>query len=217
MTVIFATVGTSALYNRDIGKGWPKEALLKKQIVRYQEDPEKNPEEWKDLFKDLVTVHAEVLQAAWDKKDHFRTSAELTSTMYLLGGKVEAANVAKIVYLASATRESEMAARVNEAVAKRRWPKLTIARDRIEGLEAHFIDVRDAIAKVVGKHVLQGHDVVFNITGGFKGAIPSIADLAREKGWKLFYQHESCEFGVESTYPTPSGPIHERLLPIATL
>lgn len=216
MTVIFATVGTSALYNRDIGKGWPREALLKSKIGRYQDDKQKDPAEWEHLFQDLVTVHTDVLQDAWEKKDHFRTSAELTSTMYLLG-KVEAAKIAKIVYLASATRESEMAARVNEAVAKKRWPKLVIARDRIEGLEAHFIKVRDAIAKVTGTHLSTGHDVIFNITGGFKGAIPSIADCAREKGWTVFYQHESLEFGVEFTYPTPSGPIQERLLPIATL
>lgn len=217
MTVIFATVGTSALYNRDIGKGWPREAVLKKQIVRYQEDPVKDPAEWRPLFRDLVTAHTAVFQEAWDKKDHLRTSAELTSTMYLLGKKVEAANVATIVYLASATRESEMAARVNEAVAKKRWPKLAITTDRIEGLEAHFVNVRDAIAKVAKTHVPAGHDVIFNITGGFKGAIPSIADLARERGWTLFYQHESCEFGVGFTYPTPSGPIQEKQWPKPTL
>jgi CRISPR/Cas system-associated protein Csm6 len=217
MTVIFATVGTSALYNRDIGKGWKREAILKSKIRSYQDNKQKDPTEWEHLFEDLVTVHAEVFQSAWDKKDHFRTSAELTSTMYLLGNNVEAAKVAKIVYLASATRESEMAARVNEAVAKKRWPKLAIARDRIEGLEAHYIEVRDAIAKVAKSHVPAGHNVIFNITGGFKGAIPSIADLARKEGWTVFYQHESLEFGVGFTYPVPSGPIQEKQWPKPTL
>jgi hypothetical protein len=216
MNIVFATVGTSALSNKNIGIDWSgkPDGRLVGAIKSYQGDPFKDPDDdnWKDLQKNLVKFHRSVFQSGrpWGKEHHTRTSAELSSTIYLLQHE-GIGTVAEVVYLASQSEESKLAARVNAEVLASLRPNLKVTHGFVPGLEAHFIEIRKVLGEMVSRLNPHNLQVIFNITGGFKGAIPSITDLAREKGWTLFYQHESHESGMAFQYPgpTPGPPIKE--------
>jgi len=218
MNIVFAMVGTSGLYNEDIGKGWndkQKDNKLLRQAVdlyRYK-DPKKDPEVWTDLFKNLVKAHLLFFQAPagtqWKKSYRSRTSAELSSTHYLLQ-KVHVATVSKIVFLASDTPESKAAAEIIAEVEKTRVPRnIAVRHEHVSGLDREFQqDLPDALYRQVERHRPNGNEnIIFNITGGFKGAIPAITLLAIECEWRLFYQHEEADFAVEVSYHRRAGKV----------
>jgi len=225
MNLLFVTVGTSAIENQEVGQAPDRQdnKLLLAEIVRYNRSTSRTRERWPKLFSDLVEAH----KRYWDGMDgsytfnpdnRKQTSAELSSTMALLHD-FKAKGIQppdKLVLLASDTEEGEFAAQVNEATFRALLPWISLAVTRVKNLDERFSDFSQSIGQSVNEYRESGADnVVFNITGGYKGAIPAITALAISGGWTLYYQHERSGDGaylrVEGaglhTEPRPFGRI----------
>lgn len=194
MKYFFVTVGTSALYNRDIGKllGVAIQDQIQKRLNTFKTDPESYPDR-EDLLNSLVEAH----QRYWNQPNAYRiprnflqTSAELTSSIPILEKK----GPELTILLASDTEEGEFAAQVNLAVLQKRFGDLCFECHRVSGLdvEKNFPDVYSALERVVRRYWSNERDrVAFNVTGGYKAALLFVSALAIKNGWDLYYQHES--------------------------
>lgn len=204
--VIFATVGTSAIYNEGLGLMWSdrQRNKLRNEVLRYREDVLKKPESWTVLFEDVVRAH----KAFWSMPEPYtrhednihQTSAELVSTMSILldASILRGRTAERIVFLASDTPEGRFAAEINAEVFRSQRKDLDVMVRTVTGLDHKFIQVTEALLDIVMQCRGSGtRNVLFNITGGYKGAVPSMTALAIDKDWELYYQHESCEFAVE--------------------
>jgi len=205
MNLLFVTVGTSALDNPEVGQAPDRRdnKTLRGDLDRYRRSADKSLERWSKLLGDVVQAHKRYWEQAqfyilnWENRK--QTSAELTSTMSLLRDATEHGfrPPDKLVLLASDTEEGELAAKVNEAVFRTLHPWMTFAVSRVKNLNVKFADFTRSIEGLVNEHQESGADrVVFNVTGGYKGAIPCITALARDKGWLLYCQHEDAGYGV---------------------
>jgi putative CRISPR-associated protein (TIGR02619 family) len=200
MRYFFITVGTSALYNADVGKGLGAARLdqLRGRLRAFKGDPRNYPDRG-TLLKLLVEAH----QCYWNQPkvdripaNFLQTSAELTSSVPI----VEEKRPQLTILLASATEEGEFAAQVNLAILRKRFPKLQFECCRVEGLdvEKNFPDVYSALERTVRRYWSDESDrVAVNVTGGYKAALLFVSALAIRYGWDLYYQHESLHSIVE--------------------
>ena len=174
------------------------------------------------IFADVVRAHAEVLELGiGDWPDYLgNLSAEMTSTHFLAAhpesrfGGVLDGNRVRIVLLASDTAAGLFCAHVNASLLHRFlvWPGCTCGtrfedftgnwgcpavRVRVvPGMEARRLrKVHESLRGVCLSEAGDRAQIVFNITGGYKGAVPAITWLAfHDFGGRaeLFYQHESA-------------------------
>jgi putative CRISPR-associated protein (TIGR02619 family) len=210
VNILFITVGTSGLKN-DIGRA-PDDrdnGALKAEIERYFADPEKRPERFSRLRSDLVDAHLrywrEVRDYTHDPRRFFFTSAELTSTVFLLESLEY--KMDRIVLLSSDTNEGLFAANVNVAVLRELFPAMNPEVKQIAGLDVSFTGAQAALARVFDDYRLQkGDSVILNITGGFKGTIPFLTHFAQKNDWKLYFQHETRNSAVLLPFVTDGEP-----------
>src|SRR5580658_5178057 len=190
-------------------------------------------------FAAVVEAHMEILRLGPDEVLGFLSnlSAELTSTRFLaihresgFGGGLDP-NQVRIVLLASDTAVGLFCAHVNASLLHQvlvrpacrcgaRFDDFTTVtacpavRVRVvPGMEARRLDTINSSLQALCKDEAAGCGrVIFNITGGYKGAVPAITWLAERlfgQGTELFYQHESALAATRLFFfqPTVSGPI----------
>jgi hypothetical protein len=174
------------------------------------------------LFADVVEAHAEILRLApEDMLDCLgNLSAEVTSTGFLaahpqsgFGGGLDPGRV-RIVLLASDTAVGLFCAHVNASLLHEflvrpackcgnRFDDFvngsTCASVRVRvvpGMEARRLDtIYPPLRDLCQREAAGCERVMFNITGGYKGAVPAITWLAGGvfgTSAELFYQHESA-------------------------
>ena len=173
------------------------------------------------LFVDVVQAHAEVLLLGpVDVESASLTSAEMTSTEFLaahrqsgFGGGLDPGRV-RIVLLASDTAVGLFCAHVNASLLHQflfhpacncvtrfdDFPNGTACpaiRVRVvPGMEARRLDtIYPRLQELCLEEAQDCERVMFNITGGYKGAVPAITWLAGGvfgKKAELFYQHETA-------------------------
>jgi putative CRISPR-associated protein (TIGR02619 family) len=207
MSILFVTVGTTALYNEKVGSaphGKVSDRALHADVVMYQDalEPEQDHvATTRNLMTRLVTAHTQF----WKQKPeyvsdvkHFKeTSAELTSTHTLRTHPPR--KFERVVLLASDTKPGLLSAQVNRAIFEDVW-KMPTRICTVKGLDAGFTETDKAIEGLFGeeftslKHGDEG--VVFNVTGGFKGTVVGITLLAEKMDWEIYYQHESLSYAA---------------------
>jgi len=174
------------------------------------------------MFAVVVKAHAEILQMPPEDVLCFLSnlSAEVTSTAFLaahpqsgFGGGLDP-NRVRIVLLASDTAVGLFCAHVNASLLHQvlvrpackcgarfddfgRGSACPAVRVRVvPGMEARRLDTIYPHLQDLCRTEAKGCDrVVFNITGGYKGAVPAITWLAGDlfgPRTELFYQHESA-------------------------
>jgi hypothetical protein len=220
--VLFVTVGTSAITAEHLWKEVPQDGRLRRDIASFVDVPEGRQEELSGTFKlrpRLIAAHWKFWHGLKDRaplrEDYRRTSAELVTTLGLLGSKEGAvADFFRrdgcedtILLLASNTVEGELAAGVNAQVLHellrgkhceckgevRNCRRIVV--EVIRGMETatRFEGLLDGLLDKVKGY--DGAQSAFNFTGGFKGVIPYITWLALVKfpGAPMYYQQEKME------------------------
>lgn len=208
--LLFVTVGTSGLTNPEIGarlSDGPATKLLG-AIAKYFKQDTRDEAEESALRGQLFDCHSHY----WNETEAYRrspkwfkqTSAELVSSARLLAVlRNEGHSVGRIVMLSSATDEGRMAAALNARLLKEHntlkgLHNADVEHQEVPRLEAEFIEIVPAIDAIVQNKLSQSTvatgvepRIIFNITGGFKGVIPSIVIAAFRHDAFLYYQHES--------------------------
>lgn len=195
---LFVSVGTSAL-REDKLKGADlqflqhvRQIVEKRRIVsEKQMTSARNP---------LVRYHA----SHWsNEQQRFRnlidTSAELASTFQFvkIERQLEFRPVSNLVLLSSNTDEGRLAAEVNLEVFTKHakggllGPDTKVHLKLVQELDLNFQDIEAGFERSLAEFTRTGERCVFNYTGGFKGAVPTITLLGQKYGWRLYYQHES--------------------------
>jgi putative CRISPR-associated protein (TIGR02619 family) len=207
MNILFVTVGTTALYNPDVGRapdGTRDNRALRADVERYRNVSDKRPERWADLKTRLVEAHRQYWTVAnanyWKDQKRFReTSAELTSSHFLIASlnlKFE-----KTVLLVSDTDDGRMAGDINRRVMEESLGWRGVSIQDVRTLDKDFVDPAPALRAALAESRLAKEDrVAFNMTGGFKGTVITLALLAAEENWEIYYQHESLA-GVSCLTP----------------
>lgn len=212
--VVFVTVGTTALTAEHLGELSNSDPLVQKEardFCRSRKAPHPS------LFARVVSAHREF----WDspKSVHLHatyTSAEMTSTWLMFRVQIESfkdllhPGQDRVVLIASGTPEGEFSARVNaelmdDYIFAPRCPcKVdfemvdscdSVFIEVIKGMEAKrggFDGLPAALDALVNKHTQRPSDIWFNITGGYKGAVPAITSKRPPRS-ALFYAHESMD------------------------
>jgi len=174
------------------------------------------------IFAKVVEAHAGVLRLKPEEmRDHLSNlSAEMTSTGFLaahpqsgFGGGLDPARV-RIVLLASDTAAGLFCAHVNASLVHQflvrpackcvtpfddfvNGPACPAVRVRVvPGMEARRLDtIYPHLQQLCQEEAAARDRVMFNITGGYKGAVPVITWLAGGvfgPRAELFYQHETA-------------------------
>ncbi|MBZ5534282.1 MAG: hypothetical protein LAO20_22890, partial [Acidobacteriia bacterium] len=211
--VLFVSVGTSALTARELRAPDERQsAALRERAANFAgHDLKTKGELAGSLLKELIEAHSLHHPGPDYVKHPYRTSAEMTSTWLLFGdeadlpGRFDHAAGDRIVLLASATEEGKLAASINVALMRRLFfqcdcvPETcnAVKLEVVEGLEARQkkdgpMKTLENIQSIMRRHNSQHR--YFNITGGYKGAIPAIAHLCATEfnPCPMFYQHESA-------------------------
>ncbi len=213
--IIFATTGTSALTNQEIGDVVVREkvavvvrekgAQLRSDVRTYLRPAAPEVHERRaaelDLERRLAEAHEAYFQQSFsvclEPRNYPMSAAELTSMPALLeairgrGEKLE-----RLVLLASDTPEGKLAARVVQRVLS--TPACfqldaTVEVAEISGLNATFENQLERLGGAIDEHkshVAPPRRVYINLTGGFKGTVPFLTQLAWTHGYALYYQHE---------------------------
>ena len=216
MEVVIATVGTSAL-GEGVGICGEDQDGLQTRIRRFENDARgvaaaelaRMPGAEK-LLRELVREHGLMLDALDGEPALFeKVSAEMTSTKLLLrhcaGGEL------RIALLASDTATGLLCARVNGELMHARLldPVCTCGgfaagamespcgkvRVRVvEGMEAGRLEeIQERLTGICWEEARGCDPVYVNITGGYKGAIPSLTWIAIHVlagRAEIFYQHQ---------------------------
>jgi len=218
--ILFVTVGTSALTARLLGSGISQDsARLRQRCTAYVEDPDGQQRDEAELFTEVLEVH----RAYWTRKagggqlEAEGTSAEMTSTSLLmrtdpegerkpserklLGGFKKGRD--HLALLASDTPEGQFCAKLNARLICEFLVGCK-CNDNCEtcevvvwtGLEARdkeFQGIANKLREIVTDEKYSERTRFFNITGGYKAAIPAVTYLC----WDLrptvpiFNQHVS--------------------------
>jgi CRISPR/Cas system-associated protein Csm6 len=203
--LLFVTVGTTAIGNPRIG-----DAHLRDIAQQYMKAPDETFAMLHELERKLVAAHSELWKDLKNldlpPDDFDRTSAELTSTMLLLR---QFPSVTTVVFLGSATDEGRLATGINAAVLREIWSRAAVSAQTIPGLEKAFTKVTPAVEKILNDYsAAAAARVSFNITGGFKGVVPSITFLAMQHpGWSIYYQYQGLSVVAEVMFSGAGGPI----------
>ena len=223
--IIFATVGTSALTNQEIGdvvvreKGAvvvrKKGEQLRSDVTAYRQAAQRQREQQAtpklleqlaakfDLEQRLQEAHVAYFRQEFsvclNPRNYPMSAAELTSMPALLEAiEKRGETLQRLVLLASDTPAGKLAARVVQHVLT--TPAcFQLACDAVEvvpvpGLnetfENQFGRLSSALDEQV-RHVAPPRRVYINMTGGFKGTVPFLTQLAWTRGYALYYQHEA--------------------------
>jgi CRISPR/Cas system-associated protein Csm6 len=202
MKHLIVTVGTSAIFNEEIGLVEPNRSNhdLRLLIKDYERSSDKSIAINKNVLDSLVRAHAqfwakpETYKNTKNKRQRRQTSAELLSTYHLFTH--QKAVPERVYLLASGTEEGFLAAEVVRQIMISAWGWKTVAVESVEKMhqkkaqEANQVhqNLIDCIDKTW--NLKNESDVTINFTGGYKGTIPVLTRLASERGWPLFYQHE---------------------------
>jgi putative CRISPR-associated protein (TIGR02619 family) len=210
---LFVTVGTSVLSSPCLERGRGHLDTRAREFLRH-DLPTKQRLATDGFVRELIEAHA----LCRPEKDYARlprpTSAEMTSTHLLFQPETDFPGPFlhdkehKIILLASDTLEGILCARVNAALMRKLFFACTCSPETcvsvevrvVKGLEAEQKDgpthTRDNIAEIMRPHAQFNR--FFNITGGFKGAIPAISTLCATDfvPCPMFYQHESVNSAV---------------------
>jgi putative CRISPR-associated protein (TIGR02619 family) len=210
--LLFVTCGTSALTNLVGENDSPEATALGAAISKYLSPACRDKESYATrhfLLERVVAAHTATLRCPhWANDPLFnrRTPAELISTFSLakdLSEEEEKESAAELVLIASDTPEGELAASVNSLLLAKEPLSDLVPKPitkKISGWDNRFVNITPKLDLIVTetKQLLEtrlrkSFFVYFNITGGFKGAIPSITALAMMQGWHLYYQHETLQ------------------------
>jgi CRISPR/Cas system-associated protein Csm6 len=191
---LVVTVGTSAIYNKDIGKrlGSNKQTELKLAIERYRGSTHKKRTDNEALFKSLVQEHKDY----WSLTDKTatQTSAELLSTPEIL----KEVRPADILLVSSDTDEGDFAAQINREALPTIVPGVKVDSLRLAGLDVGGANPFEGVFVELGRQISsryrdETHRIAFNVTGGFKGTVLFVGALALERGWRVYYRHEDMQ------------------------
>ena len=218
--VLFVTVGTSALSARDLGWKLEKRRCegLRKKAQGFLDNGRKDT----NLFEEVVNAHL-AHRPSRDRpgdylKDLRRTSAEMTSTFLLLQDGDELPGPFQhgrdqIVLLSSDTEQGWFCAAVNAAVMRELFfscsPKEPCAAECVVARKVHGLKAEEDAAKTIPaiRPIIEpfrgsGSQLFFNITGGYKGAIPAISWLCGEApAIPMYYVHEKGFRAVRTVLP----------------
>jgi hypothetical protein len=214
--LLFVTVGTTAIGNPGIGDG--NQAGLATDYLKKPSGEKDGFANRHGLKSKLVAAHAGVWEECGENglgPDEFdRTSAELTSTIPLLRQQPA---ISHVIFLSSDTKEGKLATAVNMEVLKGIWTRGDVSETLIPGLETGFMQVTPALEAILkDRQADSAARVYFNVTGGFKGIIPSITYLvAKHSNWSIYYQYQGLNTAAQVFFPNRRGAspvMHERLL-----
>lgn len=153
-------------------------------------------------------------------------SAELNSLERMLGGSEERRQTV-VVFLASATPAGQFCADVAQGALARLWPELHTEVERIDGLDP--TDARrfqEGALPRLATLILDRYErearapnppeVIFNVTGGFKGVLPFLGLIGLRCGASLRYLFEDSPevvhlprlWGDIRLAPTEKVPAH---------
>jgi len=189
--LLFVTVGTTAIGNPNIG-----DSILTGLSSTYLKKPGREKKayaEQQDLKSKLVAAHVAFwkgFEGRYPSVDDFDgTSAELTSTMALVQHHP---SINRIVLLSSDTPEGELATEINDGVLPQIWKRGEVVEKTVPRLESGFTTITPELEKILVEYAAGSAECVhFNVTGGFKGVIPSITYLAMQHpGWRIHYQYQ---------------------------
>jgi putative CRISPR-associated protein (TIGR02619 family) len=230
--VLFVTVGTTAITAQDLWRNIPHDVNLKRDIARFDGASDAAKEQISTPLKPrLIDAHRAFWQrmhAAAPRPEHYySTSAELVTTLGLLGSREDAvADLFRrnkcddtLVLLASNTPEGELAAWVNAEVLHNRLfgdvcacagvvrncSRLVVEVVRGMELATGFGTLLNGLFEKVRTH--EGAQAAFNITGGYKGVIPYITWLASGMfaGAPMYYQHEKMTAFTRIVFRQPGA------------
>lgn len=203
--VLFVTVGTTALTNPGIRRDG--DTTLLSEVAVWMTDHKDNPEVQRQLGAHYKPQLVEAHMRYWKSKppgDIKETSAELTSTELLiekLHRPLEA-----IYLLSSNTPPGELSAEINKELLRELHPGLAIETCIVDGLDAQFIDPTPPLRKIMEPRA-NGRPAYVNITGGFKGTVPSLAYISAQHDWLLYYQHETLDKPVRLKFNEGGLPV----------
>jgi putative CRISPR-associated protein (TIGR02619 family) len=223
--IIFATVGTSALRNPGIGDvvGREKGAQLRSDVMTCLARPPELRDRCAaelDLEQRLTEAHVAYFRQKFsvclDPRNYPMSAAELTSMPALLEAiKGRGETLQLLVLLASDTPEGKLAARVIQHVlttpACFQLAPAAIEVVPVPGLNETFQNQFERLSSALGKqvcHVAPPRHVYINLTGGFKGTVPFLTQIAWNGGFALYYQHEAQSKSeiVEFAHEVPHNP-----------
>ena len=241
--VLVVTVGTSALTAEKLGKGWSGQDAMLKSRNRYLEEKDSDrPQKEKDdgLFHQVVKAHRHNLNRKFHRSfaiDPLMSSAEMASMALLLlevGGLpgLFDATRDRMVLITSDTEEGKFCARVNarllhEYLTKcrcgetfQKWEATcpAILLRYVKGMEAkkEFVETQPALATILQEFTQGKTDYFYNITGGYKGAIPALTWIAvQDFPGPMFYLHASNDSAVRVDIHSVTGVKEIRLRPMA--
>lgn len=197
MNILFITVGMSALENNHVGRASDDRdnASLKAEVRRYFNDPYQHEKHWMRLREDLIQAHLRYWNAGAAYQNdtlHFEyTSAELTSTIFLLRGLESQSLPERLVLLCSDTNKGKFAAHINAEALHHLHPEIPVEAKHVPHLDVEFKDTRVELRRIFDEvyRLRKGDQVTINITGGYKGTIPFLTWFAIKNDWKLYFQH----------------------------
>ena len=207
--IIFATTGTSVLTNQEIGDVVVREkvavvvrekgAQLRSDVRTYLRPtaPELRERRAAELTEAHEAYFRQEFSTCLEPRNYPMSAAELTSMPALLEAiRERGETLGRLVLLASDTPEGKLAARVVQRVLS--TPacfQLDAAVEvaKIPGLNATFENQLERLGGAIDEHkrqVAPPRRVYINLTGGFKGTVPFLTQLAWMHGYALYYQHE---------------------------
>jgi putative CRISPR-associated protein (TIGR02619 family) len=202
MKWLLATVGTSAIYNEDLGRApnYRDNRALMGRVSRFKGAADQTVSGNEALFNDLFAAHREFWKApeVWksNRRHRRQTSAELISTRTLLEWRQFEPE--RICLLASDTAEGEFAAELNLRVMREVLGRRDVEARRVPGLDVRMEGIFETLQQFFAKTLrIDDRDAVqFNVTGGYKGTVPMLTLIAERRKWSLFYQHEDYDEAV---------------------
>jgi putative CRISPR-associated protein (TIGR02619 family) len=238
MKILFITVGTSALTAQDLFDDVPAATAvaLKEHVLNYckvlRDDPQgqKDYERDEKLFGDILAVHRNHWKDWDENSNRLTTSAEMSSTSLLLADTKLLAPLEpqdRFVLLLSDTEICDLTGRLNaqllhdichcpcgadfkngqtgcERVILLKVPKM----DAAEGFKSLVTEIQT----LIGRFQSGNAQFAFNITGGFKGAIPCITWVAMGRNYPLYYLHESQRAIIRVDFSPAAGGFREEFL-----
>ena len=207
--LIITTVGTSIIKNQNIiSPNFEDEINSIKREIK--------PQHYEECVRQTVTNLTNIFNQPHFSNDSL--SAELAS-IRVLNKKIELKEDDVIALLATQTMNGEFCA----DVTKKAMESLDLCNIcgpyEIEGLkikgdeniakdfvEKGFINFQKKVEKIIKENEVDGTKY-FNITGGFKGIIPSATILAIENGMILIYLYEESKNLITMDLSVSSGKI----------
>ena len=230
MKILFITVGTSALTAQRLWSNLRStEEKARRELIEGYQKPkarqlQEDYEADNDLFATVLDAHRHWWNHWGSDSDRLATSAEMSSTSLLLADTKFLApwdTKDRLVLLLSDTAECDLAGRINAQLMHDIFCQCEcgadfacgqVACDRVllhpvPGMDAihGFKSLSTELEELIPK--LQTGDVSFsfNITGGFKGAVPSITYAAMKPNYLLYYLHETQSAIIDVDFTGRAG------------